>query len=76
MFRDRYGIAAGRIHHQHSGSRCGRQIDVIDTDARAPDDPQLRRLLQHLRRDLHGAADNQRVSLAPDASRTLSDWKR
>ena len=76
VLRDRNGIAARRIHHQHAGGGGGRQIHVVDAHAGAADHAQLRRLLQHVRRHLHGAAHHQRVGIAPDASRILSDWKR
>ena len=62
MFGDRYRITTGSVHHQHAGGGRGRQIDIVDSDTSAADDPQLRRLLEHVRRDLHRAADNQRIS--------------
>ncbi len=73
---DRYRVAARRIHDEHARGRRGGEIDVIDTDARAPDDPQFRSLLQNFRRHLHGAANDQRLGAGKMFRDILSDWKR
>ena len=44
---DRYGIAAGRVHHHDAALGGGVEIDVVDAHAGASDDAQLGRLVHH-----------------------------
>ena len=39
---------------------AARHVDVVEPDARATDDDEIRAGLEHRRRDLRGAADHQR----------------
>ena len=57
------GVGAGRVHHDDAAVRGGVGVDVVDADAGAADDAQLRRGLQQLGVDLHGGADDERVGV-------------
>lgn len=63
MLGHRDGIAARRIHHEDARRRGRVEIHVIHADTGAPDDAQLRRLLEHIGVHLHGAAHNQRLAV-------------
>ena len=54
-------LAPGRIHHRDAFMRGRFQIDVVHAHARAPDHPQLLRVLQQLGIRLHGRAHDQRI---------------
>ncbi len=64
VLRHRYGVAAGRVHDQNAGGGGGLEVDVIDAHARAPDDPQLGSLRQHVLIHLDGAPHQQRVGIS------------
>ena len=59
-------IAERRVHHDDALGGRGRDVDVVDADAGAADDLQLRRLLQQLLGDLGGRADGEAVIVADD----------
>ena len=63
MFRGRDGVAAGRVHDDHAASRRGLDIDVIDADAGAADNPQTRSGLQYRRRHFGLTAHHDRAEL-------------
>ena len=63
MFRGGDGVAEGRVHHHDAALRGGGNIDVVDADAGAADDLQLRRRGDDLRRHLAGGADGEAVIL-------------
>ena len=62
--RDR--IAERRVHHDDAARGRGRNVDVVDADAGAADDLQLRRPLEQLRGDLGRRADRKAVIVADD----------
>src|SRR5262245_30278450 len=57
-------VAERRVHHDHALGSGGRNVDVVDSDAGAPDHPQLLRLLQKLAGHLGGGADSEPVKVA------------
>ena len=59
-------IAEGRVHHDDAARRRGGNVDVVDADAGAADDLQLRRALEQLGGDLGRGADRQAVIVADD----------
>ncbi len=64
-------IAEWRVHHDHA-SRCrGRNVDVVDADAGATDDFQLRRGLEQLGRDFGRGANGEPVIVADDLGELL-----
>src|SRR5712692_1527202 len=57
------GVAAGRVHDHHAVLRGRFDIDVIDPDAGAAHDFQMRSGLDYLARDLRFGADDQGVGV-------------
>ena len=52
MFGGRYRVAERRVHDDGTAARRGRQIDIVDTDAGAPDYLQIMRLVEQIFGDL------------------------
>ena len=46
MLRHADGIPAWRVHHEHAAVRRGVHIDVVNTNAGAPDNPKSRSMLK------------------------------
>src|SRR5262252_5586841 len=59
-------VAERRVHHDDALGGGGRNVDVVDADAGAPDHAQRLRLLENLRRHLGGRADREPVVVADD----------
>ena len=59
-------IAVRRVHHDHAGSRCRRNIDIVHADAGAAHDFQLLRRLEDVGGDLGRGADGDTVIVAHD----------
>ena len=57
-------VAEGRVHHDDATRGRGRNIDVVDADAGAADDLEVRGAFQELRRGLGGRADGKAVIVA------------
>jgi hypothetical protein len=57
-------IAERRVHHDDAAGGGGRDIDIVDADAGAADDLELRCALQELGGHLGGGADREPVELA------------
>ena len=64
-------IAERRVHHDHAASGRGWNVDVVDADARAADDFQLRRALEQLGRDFGVGANGEPVIVADDLGELL-----
>ena len=66
MFRGSGGIAVRGIHHHNAFFARGRNIDIIETDARPPDNLQPMRRFEQVGGDPGGAADHQTFVLTDD----------
>ena len=64
-------IAERRVHHDHAASGGGRNVDVVDADARAADDFQFRRALEQLGCDFGVGANGEPVIVANDLGELL-----
>ena len=64
-------IAERRVHHDHAASGRGRNVDVVDADARAADDLQFRRAFEQLGRDFGVGANGEPVIVANDLGELL-----
>lgn len=71
MFGRRDRIAEGRVHDDDAAARSGRNIDIVDADAGAANDLQVRRRSDDLFRHLGGRADGQTIILADDFEQTV-----
>ena len=67
VFGGRDRIAERRIHDDHAARGRGGDVDVVDADARAPDDLQLRCALEQFGRDLRRRTNREPVIVADDA---------
>jgi hypothetical protein len=67
----RDGIAEGRVHHDDAALGGDRHVDIIDADAGATDDAQLRGRRQHLLGHLGGGADGEPVIVADGREQLL-----
>ena len=65
-------FAGRRVDHQHAARGCGVDVDVVQTDACARHDLQLRRRGQHLGVDGRRGADQQRVGLRHGGQQLLA----
>ncbi|MNT15233.1 hypothetical protein D3C72_1502750 [compost metagenome] len=59
-------IAEGRVHHDDTTARRGRDIDIVDADAGAADDLEIGRSRDQLLRRLGGRADGKAIIVADD----------
>ena len=67
MFMVGNRVSARCVHHDHKAAPCGfRHVNIIDANARAPDDSQLRSSVQHRRRDLGLTAHDDRTEVRDD----------
>ena len=66
MFGRGNRVPAGRVHHDDAAPRRRFDIDVIDSDARAADDAQPRRRIQHCARHFCLAANDDRAEIRND----------
>ena len=69
-------VAEGRIHHHHAARRGGRNIDIVDPDAGPPDNLEIWRGRQNIRRHLGGGADGEAVIIADDGGEFLGGEAR
>jgi hypothetical protein len=66
MLRGGDRIAERRVHDDHASRRRGRNVDVVDADARAADDLQFLGALEQFRGDFGGGANREPVIVADD----------
>ena len=64
-------IAEGRVHHDDALRGRRRHVDIVDADAGAADDAELRRGGEHLVADLGRRADGEAVIVADDGEELL-----